>query len=198
MSANIGRGGLPALPAFHPYSPFSSFRLFDILSAVSRHTLPAFSLRLVRCPLRLVLHLQHLLAVLHHLLHVPADELQHVRLLVVALAADFPVAQPVLAAEALQRPLAGAQHLAQILVVVQPFPVHVLHPGGILVYQHRDDSVLTVKPLHDALHPCLELLPCHGLRVFPPDGFPPGLAAVSRARPATGLFHCHCVHNCIP
>lgn len=50
---------------------------------------------------RSFLHFQHLFAVQRHLFHVPADKLQHVRFLVVGLAADFLVAQSVFAAEPL-------------------------------------------------------------------------------------------------
>ena len=50
---------------------------------------------------RSFLHFQHLFAVQRHLFHVPADKLQHVRFLVVGLAADFLVTQSVFAAEPL-------------------------------------------------------------------------------------------------
>ena len=50
---------------------------------------------------RSFLHFQHLFAVQRHLFHVPADKLQHVRFLVVGLAADFLVAQSVFAAKPL-------------------------------------------------------------------------------------------------
>lgn len=50
---------------------------------------------------RSFLHFQHLFAIQRHLFHVPADKLQHVRFLVVGLAADFLVAQSVFAAEPL-------------------------------------------------------------------------------------------------
>lgn len=68
-----------------------------------------------------------LFAVQRHLFHVPADKLQHVRFFVVALAANFLVAQSVFATEPLWRPFARSQHLAQALIVIQPFSVHMFH-----------------------------------------------------------------------
>ena len=87
-----------------PSIPDFSFRLR--FTCVCRPGIPSASFfpfrRFARSFLsRSFLHFQHLFAVQRHLFHVPADKLQHVRFLVVGLAADFLVAQSVFAAEPL-------------------------------------------------------------------------------------------------
>ena len=51
----------------------------------------------------LLFHAEHLGTALQHFLHILADELQHVRFLVIGLVTNPLVTEPVLASEALQR-----------------------------------------------------------------------------------------------